>query len=26
LEELIARTPEILGKFPNTYTYTKSLC
>jgi hypothetical protein len=26
LEELITRTPEILGKFPNTYTYTKSLC
>lgn len=26
LEELISRTPEILGKFPNTYTYTKSLC
>jgi hypothetical protein len=26
VEELIARTPEIIGKFPNTYTYTKSLC
>jgi len=26
LNELIANTPKILGKYPNTYTFTKSLC
>jgi hypothetical protein len=26
LNELIAKTKEIIGKFPNTYTFTKSLC
>lgn len=26
LNELIASTPKILGKYPNTYTFTKSLC
>ena len=26
LNELIASTKKILGKYPNTYTYTKSLC
>lgn len=26
VEEMIAKTKEIIGKFPNTYTYTKSLC
>ena len=24
--ELIANTKQLLGKFPNTYTYTKNLC
>jgi hypothetical protein len=26
LNELIASTRKVLGKYPNTYTYTKSLC
>jgi hypothetical protein len=26
LNELIASTSKILGKYPNTYTFTKSLC
>ena len=26
LKELIASTNRLLGKFPNTYTYTKNLC
>lgn len=26
LNQLIANTKKILGNYPNTYTYTKSLC
>jgi alcohol-forming fatty acyl-CoA reductase len=26
LNELIASTTKIIGKYPNTYTFTKSLC
>ena len=26
LKELIANTDKIIGKFPNTYTFTKNLC
>lgn len=26
VRELASNTPEILGKYPNTYTYTKALC
>jgi hypothetical protein len=26
MSQLIANTPKVLGKYPNTYTYTKGLC
>lgn len=26
VKELVAQTPEILGNYPNTYTFTKALC
>ena len=26
LRELVANTKEILGNYPNTYTFTKALC
>ena len=26
LQELISKTNELLGAYPNTYTYTKALC
>ena len=26
LDELIESTDRLIGKYPNTYTYTKSLC
>lgn len=26
LKELVANTKDLLGKYPNTYTYTKALC
>jgi hypothetical protein len=26
MKELVTSTEEILGKYPNTYTFTKALC
>lgn len=26
VRDLVARTDEILGNYPNTYTFTKALC